>query len=175
MPTEEPLISPYSLQSSTRSSGEEENATVRLQLLPRYLPRVVQCGIFPFGCEALFWKGIFPAVLSTPLFHTSLYEIGIQASAYAVQMAKNYIILWHYRRHLCWENRESKINRENLCTSGGVTYLNKEGSIYLLTCNANEGKLWFSGADLELYPLVLCTDQSLERTVKLVAISVVFP
>ena len=60
-------------------------------------------------------------------------------------------------------------------TSGGVTYLNKEGSISLLTYKANEGKLCFPGTDLELYPLVLCTGQSLERTVKLVAISVVFP
>lgn len=33
-------------------------------------------------------------------------------------------------------------------TLGGVTCLNKEGSICLLTNKANEGKLYFAGADL---------------------------
>lgn len=59
-------------------------------------------------------------------------------------------------------------------TSSGVAYLSKEGSVSLLTYKTNEGK-GFPGADLELYPLVLCIDQLLERTVKHVVISVVFP
>lgn len=89
-------------------------------------------------------------------------------------MAKNYI-LFDIKEHIFFRMSGNQKTKEKIFgSSGGVIYLNKEGSISLLTYKPN-GKLCFSRANLELHLLVLCADWLSERTVKLVDISVVFP
>lgn len=90
---------------------------------------------------------------SAPAFHTYLHEIENQASACAVQMAKN-DILFDIKEHIYSERSGNQTTKEKIFgSSGGVIYLTKEGSISLLTYKLN-GKLCFLGADLELLPRI---------------------